>query len=68
MTLGMRVAKTVFIFLMRFSTVPEKHLGEVWVRLPTSPLNFFRLASLVFFVARVRTRSTCSKSKFGHTC
>lgn len=50
MTSGIRVAKFVFLFLMRFATVPEKHLGEVWVRLSKSPLkSFFSLASLALF-------------------
>lgn len=51
MTSGIRVAKFVFLFLMRFATVPEKHLGEVWVRLSKSPLKifFFRSLRLLFF-------------------
>ena len=50
MTSGIRVAKFVFLFLMRFATVLEKHLGEVWVRLSKSPLkSFFSLASLALF-------------------
>ena len=50
MTSGIRVAKTVFLFLKRFATVPEKHLVEVWVRLSKSPLKFFfRSIRLLFF-------------------
>ena len=36
MTSGIQVAKFGFLFLMRFATVLEKHLGEVWVRLSKS--------------------------------